>query len=43
MKLTFPLSAGIIAAILHVVSGPDHLAEVTPFAIEGKKKDAYFL
>lgn len=38
MELTFPLFAGIIAAMLHVVSGPDHLAAVTPFAIESKKK-----
>jgi len=32
------LFAGIIAAMLHVISGPDHLAAVTPFAIESKKK-----
>ncbi|MDP3360103.1 MAG: hypothetical protein Q8S41_12235 [Lutibacter sp.] len=38
MELSFPLLAGIIAAILHVISGPDHLAAVTPFAIESKKK-----
>lgn len=38
MELSFPLFAGIIAAILHVISGPDHLAAVTPFAIESKKK-----
>lgn len=38
MELTFPLFAGIIAAILHVISGPDHLAAVMPFAIESKKK-----
>lgn len=38
MTLSFPLLAGIIAAILHVLSGPDHLAAVTPFAIESKKK-----
>jgi len=38
MELTFPVLAGIIAAILHVISGPDHLAAVTPFAIESKKK-----
>jgi len=37
MELTFPLFAGIIAAMLHVISGPDHLAAVTPFAIESKK------
>ena len=38
MELAFPLFAGIIAAMLHVISGPDHLAAVTPFAIESKKK-----
>lgn len=38
MELIFPLFAGIIAAMLHVISGPDHLAAVTPFAIESKKK-----
>ena len=38
MELTFPLFAGIIAAILHVISGPDHLAAVTPFAIESKRR-----
>ena len=38
MSPNFPLFAGIIAAMLHVISGPDHLAAVTPFAIESKKK-----
>jgi len=38
MVISFPLFAGIIAATLHVISGPDHLAAVTPFAIESKKK-----
>ena len=38
MELAFPLFAGIIAAMLHVISGPDHLAAVTPFAIESKRK-----
>ncbi|MCI2228241.1 sulfite exporter TauE/SafE family protein [Polaribacter sp. MSW13] len=33
-----PIIAGIIASILHVVSGPDHLAAVTPIAIETKRK-----
>lgn len=36
--MTIPIIAGIIASILHVVSGPDHLAAVTPIAIETKKK-----
>lgn len=30
--------AGLIAAMLHVISGPDHLAAVTPLAIESKNK-----
>ena len=38
MELTFPLAAGLIAAVLHVLAGPDHLAAVLPFAIESKKK-----
>ena len=38
MTLTFPIIAGIIASMLHVISGPDHLAAVMPFAIESKKK-----
>lgn len=32
------LFAGITASILHVVSGPDHLAAVTPLAIETRRK-----
>lgn len=36
--LSFPLFAGIAASVLHVVSGPDHLAAVTPLAIETKLK-----
>lgn len=36
--LSLPIIAGIIAAILHVLSGPDHLAAVTPIAIESKHK-----
>jgi len=38
MELTFPLFAGVLAAVIHVIAGPDHLAAVTPFAIENKKK-----
>jgi ABC-type nickel/cobalt efflux system permease component RcnA len=38
MDFNIPLFAGIIAAAAHVISGPDHLAAVTPFAIESKKK-----
>lgn len=37
-ELDFPLIAGILGAVLHVVSGPDHLVAVAPFAIEEKKK-----
>lgn len=38
MEITFPLAAGLIAAVLHVLAGPDHLAAVLPFAIESKRK-----
>lgn len=38
MELTFPFFAGVLASMLHVIAGPDHLAAVTPFAIESKKK-----
>ena len=37
-SITVGVFAGIIAAVLHVISGPDHLAAVTPFAVESKKK-----
>lgn len=33
-----PLIIGLVASILHVVSGPDHLAAVTPLAIDNKLK-----
>ena len=36
--IQFPLLAGIAASVLHVVSGPDHLAAVTPLAIEAKRR-----
>ncbi|HAI42732.1 MAG TPA: hypothetical protein DCM40_33810 [Maribacter sp.] len=36
--ITFPLFAGLAASILHVVSGPDQLAAVTPLAIETRRK-----
>ena len=32
------LISGLIASSMHVISGPDHLAAVTPLAIESKKK-----
>ena len=34
----FPLISGTLASMLHVISGPDHLAAVTPIAIETKRK-----
>lgn len=33
-----PIIAGTLASMLHVISGPDHLAAVTPLAIDSKKK-----
>lgn len=33
-----PIIAGSVAAFLHVIAGPDHLAAVTPLAIEEKGK-----
>lgn len=36
--MSFQLLAGIAASVLHVVSGPDHLAAVTPLAIETRRK-----
>ena len=33
----FPLLVGTAAAALHVISGPDHLAAVTPYALETKQ------
>ena len=33
-----PLFAAILASMLHVISGPDHLAAVTPLALESEKK-----
>ena len=38
MPTEIPLFAGIIASALHVVSGPDHLAAVTPIALESRSK-----
>ncbi len=36
--INFPLLAGTLASMLHVISGPDHLAAVTPLVIETKRK-----
>ena len=38
MFLNFSLFAGVLASATHVISGPDHLAAVTPLAVESKKK-----
>ena len=38
MDLELPLVAGLLTSIIHVITGPDHLAAVLPFAIESKKK-----
>jgi len=38
MQDQFPLIAGLLTAIIHVITGPDHLAAVLPFAIESKRK-----
>ena len=32
------LFAGIATSVLHVISGPDHLTDVTPLAIETRRK-----
>ncbi len=36
--INIPLVAGTLASLLHVISGPDHLAAVTPLAIVSKRK-----
>jgi len=36
--MTFPFFAGLLASMLHVIMGPDHIAAVLPFAIEAKRK-----
>jgi len=36
--LTTTLFSAILASILHVISGPDHLAAVTPLAISSQRK-----
>jgi len=36
MFISFPLLFGLIAAIIHVVAGPDHLAAVSPLALNAK-------
>ncbi|WKK65618.1 sulfite exporter TauE/SafE family protein [Lutimonas zeaxanthinifaciens] len=36
--MTFPFFAGLLASMLHVIMGPDHVAAVMPFIIESKRK-----
>ena len=36
--MTFPFFAGLLASMLHVIMGPDHIAAVLPFVIEAKRK-----
>lgn len=38
MLSSFPFIGAIMASMLHVITGPDHLAAVTPFAIESKRR-----
>ena len=38
MSESFPFVAALFASVLHVITGPDHLAAVIPFAIESKKR-----
>lgn len=38
MPEEFPLLAGVLTAMIHVITGPDHLAAVLPFAVESKRK-----
>lgn len=37
MTDSLPIFAGILASMLHVISGPDHLAAVAPITLETKK------
>ena len=36
--MTFPFFAGLIASMLHVIMGPDHIAAILPLVIETKRK-----
>jgi len=36
MLISFPLLFGLLAAIIHVIAGPDHLAAVSPLALNAK-------
>ncbi len=35
MTLAF---AGLVAGFVHVLSGPDHLAAIAPYAVDGKSR-----
>ena len=35
---SLPFVAAVLASVMHVISGPDHLAAVTPMVIDTKKK-----
>jgi ABC-type nickel/cobalt efflux system permease component RcnA len=37
-NISFPLFTGVLAATLHVLSGPDHLAAVAPLTVEKHNK-----
>ena len=37
-SISFPLFTGIMAAMIHVLLGPDHLAAVAPLTVEKKTK-----
>ena len=38
MELWAAVGAGLVAGVLHVVSGPDHLAAVLPFAVDRPRR-----
>lgn len=38
MELLLAAATGITAGLIHVVSGPDHLAAVLPFAVDARKR-----
>ena len=35
--VSFPIISGVVASSIHVLSGPDHLAAVTPMVVESEK------
>lgn len=38
MELLLAIGTGLVAGLVHVVSGPDHLAAVLPFAVDAPKR-----